>query len=319
MLVGQNVISYRINANVAGTSRTILSLEVAQPSPETATKLDVDVLGLREGLTYDFIVTARSMHATAYTGVPSSVVAGVSFMGLPAPPISLRVTYLTHEAVTLAWERAPSFPPATSFQVQWRIGSVTFSSQDIPTISENTYTVGGLLRGATYEFRVLGGTLAGFETAGSATVLATPTYRPLAANRIKIISIGSGTVSFEWTPPVYPKALSYLVKFGGTDTSVETLANRFTATGLQPGVPVTFTVFSRNVNSLGFETTGITATLTPIDPPAPVTTLQVTGVTTTSVLFSFSPSELTNVTAYKAQYKRSQVCVLHLYYKRAFV
>ncbi len=304
--MGENIIAYRVDANVAGMRRTIVSIEVPQPVPEAAGKLDAVVLGLIEGLSYDFIVTARSLHIAAYDNVPSSVAADVSFMGLPAPPVSLRVTYLTNDAVTLAWERAPSFPPATSFQVQWRVGTVNFSSFDAPAISETTYTVGNLLRGATYEFRVLGGTLAGFENVGSATVLAMPTYRPLPAKRIRILSIGSGSVSFEWTPPVFPKAQSYLVRYG-TNSSVVTSENRLTATGLQPGVPVTFTVFSRNTNSLGYETTGVTATLVPIDPPAPITTLAVTGVSTTAVFLSFSPSQLANVTAYKAQYRRAQV------------
>jgi hypothetical protein len=71
-------------------------------------------------------------------------------------------------------------------------------------------------------------------------------------------------------------------------------------------VPISFTIYAGNVNSLGFEPVGITAILTPMPPPGAVDAMQVTGVTTTSVFLEFPPETLDNVTAYIVQYRRSQ-------------
>lgn len=152
--------------------------------------------------------------------------------------------------------------------------------------------------------QVFGGTLAGFETAGSATTFATPQFQPLPVGKISVLSIGSGFVAFSWEAPVHPKAYSYKVVYG--NASAVTHVPTFTATGLAPGVPVSFTIYAGNVNSLGFEPTGITTILTPMPPPGPVDVLTVTGVTTTSAFLSFPPSRLENVTAYKTQLRRSQ-------------
>lgn len=147
------IIRYLVQARVAGTSTIQVQLEVMQPAVSVA-KVKVDVLGLTDGLSYDFIVTPRTLNVAAYSSAPPAYVLNISFMGVPSPPVGLRVTYVGNNSVALAWDRASTFPPATNYQVTYRIGLVRFSANGIPPTPNNFLTVTGLLRGSPYEFKV---------------------------------------------------------------------------------------------------------------------------------------------------------------------
>jgi len=219
-VAAQPIIMYELKARVAGTdtiqvkmfdiwalngyilmkifSYTIFPILMMQvlfevPQPDNSqTRVSVDVQGLTDGLEYDFIVTPRTLNVAAYSLAQPAFVLGLSFMGVPSPPVGLRVTFVGNDSVSLAWEAAATFPPATSYQVKYRIGRVDFSANGIAPTPDQALTVYDLKRGFPYEFKVFGGTLAGFETQGSATTFATPQFQPLPVGKISVLSIGSG-------------------------------------------------------------------------------------------------------------------------------
>jgi hypothetical protein len=310
------------------------------PQPAAPGDAEFEFTGLDTAREYSFRVTARNLHVAGYSAAPFAEVAGVRLIGLPAPVINLRVASITDTSVSIQWDLAPSHPPASVFQVYYREGSLPFATHGLPETALTHENITGLRRGTMIDLKVFAGTLAGYELEGSVVVSAAPVSRPppppsrtkwtrrvpqpvlighaaslsqvsrpMPVTAVRIVEIAETSITLEWDPARFPRTTSFLLRWGGEGADeaaeAETTATTFTATGLATGVPVTFSIFSRNFNDDGYETAGMSAVVTPIVPPGYVTTLTVTNVTSTSVTLCYSPDELTNVTRAKMQLKRS--------------
>ena len=275
----------------------------SKETPSIATGVQILVIPfLTPGVAYSFRLTPRNLNLAGYSSSPSATIDGVYVVGLPQPPFGLRVLSLGDSSVSLIWSASLTPPPATIFRTYWRLGQEQFSSGNMIETNVTIAVITGLFRGTLYDFRVFSGNIAGFNTAGSNIVSARPMPQPLPLSLISVTGITVTSVSITWAPSSLTFADSFLVQY--SNFSVETTEATFTARDLTPGIPVKLTVFARSFNSLGYEQPGVSATVTPIDPPEPVTTLMVTNVTSDSVNIAFDPAQLVNATAYLVQFKR---------------
>lgn len=302
-LSGQNVLRYRISGSTGSGNNSIPipSSEVDHPLGDGV--VEYAVTGLDTSSVYSFSVTARNYNVNGYTGVPAATINDVRLVGLPKPPINLRVTTITENSIALAWERSLIQPIASVFKLFRRLGTAAFDQNGVPELSGTEITLTGLERGVLYDFKVFAGTLAGYELQGSNLASAAPVSRPKEVDALIIVEIAPTSVSLRWEPATFPKASSFLLRY--LDKSIETTQFSYTATGLTPGVPVTYSIFTRNINALGYETKGQTVVVTTIGPPGLVKTLRIVGVSPVSVTVEYDQIELVNVTKIKVQVKRA--------------
>lgn len=279
------------------------SREIAQP--DASGDVTFEFTGLNTSSVYAFRVTARNLNSRGYASVPFAEIGDVGLIGLPEPVLNLRVSGITDTSISLTWERASSAPVASVFRVTYREGTGPFETNGLPDTTSEAATVTGLSRGTMVDLRVYAGTLAGFEARGSVVVSAAPVSKPMAVTAVRIVEIAMDAITLQWDPALFPRSTLFRVSWGVDGASAETSDTMITATGLETGVPVQFTIYSRNFNDGGYETLGMSAVVTPIQPPGYVTTLEVKNVTATSVTLCYSPGQLVNVTRAKIQIKRA--------------
>ena len=293
------VTKYRIHTT--GNDMTELPFSEVDHLSAGAT-MQYEVTGLDTEIIYSFSVSARNLNIRGYEDVPKTKISNVRLMGLPQPPLNLRATSISSDSIALAWDRSSMDPIASTFQVWYRVGALAFDTHGLPELTATHLTITGLQRGLWYDFKVFAGTLAGYELHGSNDLSVAPVSQPKEVNALIITDIALESISLRWEPATFPRATSFRLEY--LDQSVETTQQSYTATGLTSGAPISFTVFARNFNALGYEPKGVSVTVTPIGPPGFATTLRIVGVTTTSVTVEYDPVELVNVTKIKVQIKR---------------
>ena len=308
-LTGEMVTEYRLDTqhrrhHHSFSNSTLQSFApIMLPHPSAPGTVEVTVTGLDTMSVYTFSIRARNYNLKGYSGVTASTIGDIRLMALPYSPMNLRVTAISSTSIALSWDRSQVPPLASVFRLMYRLGTSALHMQGLLELTARQVTVTGLQRGVLYDFRVFAGTLAGFELAGSDMVSAAPVSQPKEVNALIITDISLESISLRWEAATFPRATSFLLRY--LDEEIETTQLTYTATALIPGQPVTFRVFARNFNELGYESKGQTAMVTPIGPPGYATTLRIVGVTSTSVTIEYDEVQLVNVTRIKVQYKRA--------------
>lgn len=163
----------------------------------SVTTTSATVTGLTAGTTYDFRVSARN---AAGTGVASAVASATP--GTPGAPTGLSVTTsqsgtsgtANQQQAVMSWT-APSDPGGsaiTDYRIEYRRSTDTSWTTVSHTASTApSYTLGGLVNGTTYDFRVSAKNAVGVG-APSATVTKTTTA---PSERLECITPGSSNSS----------------------------------------------------------------------------------------------------------------------------
>lgn len=104
-------------------------------------------------------ILKTALYFTSCHWVLSTVVLSwCSLSVLAEPPIGLRISDITKNSISLAWQK-PNFDggsPITGYLIEKREGdSDKWSKANLTNITDTRFTVTGLTQDATYEFRVM--------------------------------------------------------------------------------------------------------------------------------------------------------------------
>ena len=163
----------------------------------TSTDLSGNITGLVAGTTYTFTVTATNQFQAE--SLPSAPSAPVIPMKIPDAPTSVRGTSGPASAI-LTWSSTATSD--VKYSVKASAGSITDVSglTGVTDISGLTTTVGGLLNGTAYVFRVFAKNSAGTSPASQPSNSVTPAAAP-AAPVVTVVPGTNGYPLVSWPLP----------------------------------------------------------------------------------------------------------------------
>ena len=223
------------------------------------------VMGLTNGTTYTFTVTATSRAGTSPGGTSDPV----TLPAVPYPPFIGSVVPGNGQ-VTLTWMSTGNIPSTTDTVTALPGGqSCSVTGTDISAYT--TCTVTGLTNGTSYSFSVTSANDLG-SSVSSNSVTATPTDGRPGAPTGLTASAGDRQVTLNWAPTSSGSTLitSYTVTTapgGQTCTTMGELT--CTVSGLTNGTSYSFTVSATNSVGTGSASAPVSATPTDGRPGAP--------------------------------------------------
>jgi HD-GYP domain-containing protein (c-di-GMP phosphodiesterase class II)/predicted phage tail protein len=268
---GAPVVSYLITPYLGGVALT--------PSSFNASTTTETFVGLTDGATYTFTVTAINADGDSPTSAPSGPVIPA---GVPSAPTGVIGTP-GNDQVSLSWT-APADDggaPVTDYVVTPSIGGVAQTPTEFPSVA-TTESVGGLANGSAYTFTVVAINSAGDSPASSPSAAVTPATIPAAPTGVSGLS-GDTQVTLSWTAPSSDggspvTGYQVIPSIGGvaqTPTNFPSAATTESVGGLTNGTSYTFTVVA--INSAGDSpASSPSAAVTPATTPSAPT--GVTGV-----------------------------------------
>ena len=197
---GSAITDYQIQSSLDGTTWSAVDDPVSAATGHT-------LANLTGGTAYQFRVAAKNAIGTG----PWSASVTATPVGPPAAPSGLAVAVAPADGVgsgrvKLSWTPAAGNGSAiTDYLVERSIDGVTWTAVDDGVSTSTTSTVGGLINGTQYRFRVAASNAVGTGS-WSATVTATPVGSPeapseLTAQVAPATGVGSGEVKLSWTTP----------------------------------------------------------------------------------------------------------------------
>jgi titin len=232
------------------------------------------------GTSYDYRVTAVD---AAGNGQASATATALTGPGAPALTASTPST----SEIDLSWTAGSG---ATSYDVQRGVvGSGTFGT-DLGSTSTTTFADQGLDPGSSYDYRVVPSGAAG---QGVPSNVVTGTTLPAQVTGLSATAVSPTEVDLSW--PSAAGAVTYLVQRAPTGTTAWTVvsagASNLTLadTGLAPNTGYDYEVAGVDAGGTGAFSTIQTAT-TPAAPPAQVTGLTATAVSTTEIDLGWTPT-----------------------------
>ena len=256
---GSQIESFTVTSSPGGLTCSYL---VSTPEFDSCT-----VLGLTNGTSYTFSVTATNV---AGTGLASSSTAAVIPMNTPGAPVGVTATP-ENSSVIVGWI-APSSnggSAISAYLVTAIPGGETCSSTTATSCSVN-----GLSNGTAYRFSVVATNAAGTGPASSLSTSVVPVTTPGSPITVTATP-GVGQAVISWVPPTSTGGspiLDYTASASpGGATCVYTVStpesDMCTITGLSNGVSYTFSVLASNVIGSG-PVSASSAAVVPLGPPS---------------------------------------------------
>jgi large repetitive protein len=216
--------------------------------------------GLTNGTAYQYRVTAIN---TVGNGAPSADVMATP-VWVPAAPDSLTAalapaTGVSSGQVKLTWTTPiDNGSTITDYVIESSTDGQTWTAVDDGMSPSVTSTVRGLTNGRNYQFRVAAVNALG-QSVSSATIQATPRWKPTAPSGLRASSPGSRRVRLTWNAPSSSNGAAitdYVIQRsnGGRWTTVRdgvSTARRSTITGLTNGTTYRFRVAAKNAVGVG--------------------------------------------------------------------
>ncbi|XP_068097358.1 receptor-type tyrosine-protein phosphatase H isoform X2 [Hyperolius riggenbachi] len=242
----------------------------------------VQMMGLSPGITYTF-----SVYSVTSNGVQSRTNDSITITTFN-PVSQVTLSSVTETSITVQWTAAPG--TVTGYKVSYTNGTTTVDTNVGNTLQ---YTINSLSPGVTYNVTVY--TLNGILTSPGVSNTTT-TFPSLVINLQGTAS--EAYVNLTWTPPhdIHSSDYSYTVnvmpgnlnKTGIRSTSVQ-------MTGLKPGMPYTFSVYSVTSNNVQSRTSN---SITKTTLPSAVSNFHVTDVRATYVNLTWTPPMDDNSSTY---------------------
>merc|ERR1711871_603796 len=257
-----------------------------------STAVSTSLSGLRGGVSYDFVVAARS---SAGEGVRS---AAVSVSTSPPAPGSLESVTQTTSSITLSWS-APlvsTGSAVTGYKVYMDDGITGVPSSVVScggAALETMCTASGLTGGVSYSFEV--SALSTTGESDTSSVLTQATSPAAVAGSMTFSSVTMTSMVLTWTAPSGATPTGYIVCRDDGDSSAmptpsivvfEGDALTATASGLTGGTSYTYMVAALSESGVG-DASGLSTQST--SPAAPLDLSSVTQ-TSTSISLSWSAS-----------------------------
>lgn len=204
-----------------------------------------DVLGLVNGVTYTFAVSAVDL-AGNESGRSEPATASPIAPDRTPPPVPGGLSAAPGDAqVAVGWD-AVSAPDLAGYRLRFREVGADWSVHEV---SDTTFTVTGLANGTSYEFAVSAVDEAGNESALSDVVSATPVAPPLEVPSGLAAVPGDGRVDLDWADVTDPRVIGYRIEIrDSVDDPWEQAENGLTressgsVVGLDNGVEYSFSV-----------------------------------------------------------------------------
>lgn len=253
---------------------TPITLYTATSSPGALTctstsSTSCTVLGLTDGTSYTFTITATNSVGTGSPSQPSNAVTPTTTV--PDQPTGLTATPGNAQA-TLNYT-APSYyggSAITSYVAQYSSdGGTTWvtASTSPSTCSSTSCTVVGLTNGTAYEFEVAAVNQVGQGAWSSPSPTVTPITAPGAPTNVSA-TLASQSTQVSWTAPVSNggATITLYTVTGSPSGSCTTSTTSCTITGLTNGTSYSFTVTATNAAGTG--PASAPATVTPAAVPS---------------------------------------------------
>ena len=227
--------------------------------------LSCDVLGLANGTSYTFTVSATN---SVGEGNPSSASQSVVPAAVPGIPTSVSGSS-GNGSISLTWS-APSSGGGSGildYVIEYSSNSgATWATFADGTSTSTSATVTGLTNGTSYVFRVTATNTVGSGQQSSVSSVAIPATTPGAPTSVSGIG-GAGQATVSWSAPVSTGGAtisSYTVtSSGGQSCSWSSGPLSCVVTGLGNGVAYTFTVTASNSAGEGTSSTA-SSSVTPL-------------------------------------------------------
>lgn len=232
--------------------------------------LSCDVLGLTNGTSYTFTVSAAN---SVGEGNPSSASQAVVPAAVPGMPTSVSVSS-GNGAVSLTWS-APSSVGGSGildYIIEYSSNSgATWTTFADGTSTTASATVTGLTNGSSYVFQVSASNNVGTGQHSAVSSAVVPATVPGAPTGVSGVG-GAGQVTVSWSAPVVNGGVTVsgytVTSSGGQTCSWSSGPLSCVVTGLGNGVAYTFTVTASNSAGTGVASSASSA-VTPLD-AAPV-------------------------------------------------
>ena len=249
---GSPVMSYTVTPYVGTTPLS--------PTTVDGSTLSTTIVGLVNGTSYTFAVTATTVVGTGPAGTSPAVTPATA----PGAPQNVGAGPGNGRA-TVSWQPPTSDggAPVTEFVVTTFVDAVPQSTSTVDASASST-VVTGLTNGTIYTFTVAATNSAG--TGPSASASTTPSGLPTAPLNVTASPSASDRVVVSWQPPSYDgdsPLVGYVVTpVQGTTalTPVTATASPVTATGLNANTTYTFRVAAVNANGTGAQATSAAMT-----------------------------------------------------------
>ena len=258
---GAAITSYTVTSNPGGVTTATIGATTAT------------VIGLSNGTSYTFTVTATNVIGEGPASTPSTP---VTLATVPAEPTAT-TAFRGNQQVAVSWTPPASDGGAaiTGYRVISYPGGVTAA-----TTGPANATVNGLTNGTSYTFTVAAINAIGEGPASSPSAPVTPATVPDAPTSVASIR-GNAQAVVSWTPPTSDGGAAittYTVTSNpGGLTATTTGATTITMSGLTNGTSYTFTAAATNAIGEGAASTPSNA-VTPVTvPDAPTSVTAIRG------------------------------------------
>ncbi|XP_043926816.1 mucin-19-like [Protopterus annectens] len=260
-------ITYRLQAVGPSNSSTTVST--------TSTSLS----GLVSGSRYNI-----SIIAIAADNVTSSDATSATGYTRPAPVTNFVVVNATSSTIYLSWSAVPGD------QISYRIQTAGPSSSNITTFATRI-SMTGLVSASQYNFSILA--VAADNSTVSDVTSVTGYTSPSDVTRPSVVNATTTSVFVSWgTPP--GNQISYRIQITGPPSSSLTVTTSYVSlSGLNPSSAYIITITPVAADNV---TLGNPATLSIFTKPVPVTSLNVTSTTTSSISLSWGAVQGSQIT-----------------------
>lgn len=282
--IGKASLSWTPPANTGG-SPVVEYVVTSNPAGYTANTAapQATVLGLVNGTSYRFTVTARNIAGSGPPSVPSNAVTPAAVPG--APTVAYASAGNAQAVVSWVAPLDDGGAPVTSYVVTSSPGGLTATA-----VGTTQVAVTGLTNGTLYTFTVRAKNVAGLGPPSLSSNAVTPITVPGPPSGVTATE-GNGSSTISWTPPADTGGAAitgYAVTASPGGLKVSTTATTATLSGLTNGTTYTFTVTASNPAGVG-PPSAPSSPATPGTQPGPPGNVLAVVTSSTEVTVTWTP------------------------------